>query len=368
MSQVLSSTPAVASPRTRASRPACSDAERRLAQDTARALRSAGRRADVRTTWVRRGATFAGLISATGGLVASLLASTHAIAATAVAGVALLSLLLDAGGRLRPLRWLVPRRATEAVVSPPTRGGGAGAIDLLLVVRTDVPKRGLMDRGVAARWGLGPERILAVNLLLLTVVCGARIAGADGIAVDIVQMIVSVGVLLGGAGLLDRALATTTAQDVARADTALAVAQTVLEDLDAIPPRRLATTLVLCGAGAQTLRPILREQRRAGVASRDVVVVEIAPAPGGTPVWWKSDGRVLPLRFHPTALQAAREAGEAQPRAAARAIRGVGDGPARAARGMRRPAAMVGCPDQAAGIAFVLAFIRRLDTALIEGR
>jgi len=374
----MTQTLAPAPPPAVAPRPACSDAERRLARDIARALRATGRRADVRTAWVHRGGPLIGALHAVAGVVASLVGIDHPVWGAALAGGALLSLLLDAGGRVRPLRRLWPARATQSVVSPPPRGAGAGAIDLLLVARTDVPRLGIADRGRLGRLWLGPERLLALALLLLAGVCGTRIAGADGVAVDAVQMVVTVAILLAGAALMDRAAAPRRATDVRAADRALDMALDVLADLDREPARRLAPTLILCGAGADTLRPFLHEQRRAGVQARDVAVVEVGAGAAPGIVWSLSDGRVLPLRSHPMLLAAATAAAADVPEAAARGVRGAGSGLARAARGLRRPAIAVRVPappeppeDPPAGDddparAFVLALVRRLDAALVE--
>jgi len=375
MTQTLAPAPPPAAP----PRPACSDAERQLARDLARELRATGRRADVRTAWVHRGGPLIGALHAVVGVVASLVGIDHPVWGAALAGGTLLSLLLDAGGRVRPLRRLWPARATQAVVSPPPRGAGAGAIDLLLVARTDVPRLGIADRGRLGRLWLGPERLLALALLLLAAVCGTRIAGADDIAVDAVQLAITVAILLAGAALMDRAAAPRRAADVRAADRALDVTLDVLAELDRAPARRLAPTLILCGAGAETLRPFLHEQRRAGVQARDVAVVEVGACATSGIVWASSDGRVLPLRAHPMLLAAAAAAAGDVPEANAHAVRGCGHGLARAARGLRRPAIAVRVPDPAPGEdepsterdddparAFVLALVRRLDAALAE--
>ncbi len=351
-------------------RPACSEAERRLARDVACLLRERGRRADVRTFWVHRGGPAVGAVHAIVGVVASVVGIAHPVWGAAIAGVALLSLLLDTGGRVRPLRRLWPARATQAVVSPPSRGAGAGAIDVLLVVRTDPPRRGAADRGRLGRSPLGPERLLALGLLVVAAVCGVRIAGGDGLAVDVVQMAATVLTLLAGAALADRAVAPRQERDTRAADRALDTALEVLDALDRDPARRLAPTLVLCGAGAETLRPLLREQRRAGVRAQDVAIVEVGGAPDGGLAWVVSDGLVLPLRYHPALLAAAREAARDT---AARPVRRAAGGPARAARGMRRPAVAIEVgagpgADGDAPAAFVLALLRRLDASLRDGR
>lgn len=347
-------------------RAACSEAERRLARDVARRLRDQGRRADVRTFWVHRGGPAVGALHAVAGLVASVVGVSHPIWGAAIAGVTLLSLLLDTGGRWRPLRRLWPARATQAVVSPPGRGAGAGAIDLLLVVRTDPPRRGVADRGRLGRSGVGPERLLAVGLLAVAALCGGRIAGADGPAVDIAQMAATVAILLAGAALADRAVAPRQERDAIAADLALATALEVVDALDREPARRLAPTLILCGAGAETLRPILREQRRAGVRAEDVAIVELGGSPDGELGWVSADGLVLPLRYHPALLRAAGQAASGTP---VRRVRRAAGGPARAARGMRRPAVAieVGTDDGPGAPAFVLALLRHLDTSLQRG-
>jgi hypothetical protein len=350
-------------PHTAQPRGACTDGERVATNDVAAALQRRGRRAEVTTRWVRRGATWTGLLCAAAGVAASVVAGDHAVLATALAGGALLLLLVDAGGWWRPLRLPIPARATQTLLSPPPHAPGRGAVELLLTVRGDAPARSLAERRPFAT--VGVERILAAGLFVLAAVAGARIAGADGLPVDLVQMLATVTILVAGALLADRAGARPAPPDAVAADAAIATALAALERLDARPPQRVAVTFVVCGAGALTVRPLLRGLLRTGASRQDLAVLEVRPSPATTPVWWARAGRVLPLRFHPSLLRAATATAAAERQLGAVPVGGLGDAPARVARGMRIGALAVGVPaDGDAGVDFVVGVVRRLDAEL----
>ena len=105
-------------------RGACTDAERRAAGWLHDELRAAGHEAWVETHWVRPQWALSLALHATAGIVASVLALTAPLAAAIVAGVAALSLALEAGGRSGPLRRLLPRRATQNVLTGAGPDGG----------------------------------------------------------------------------------------------------------------------------------------------------------------------------------------------------------------------------------------------------
>ncbi len=347
-------------------RPACSDAERRLTRQITAGLIDHRPQTSTDTFWMHRGATAFALLFAAAGLVGSVVGTRHATEGAVITGIALVALLLDAGARVRPWRWFVPARATQVVSAPPDRAPGRGAIDLLIAVRADVPTCGMGDRGRLALHGVGPERVAAVGLALVTAACGARIAGALGLGVNVAQAVPTLLLVVACAALIDRALAGAPRPvDADGADGAVQAAVNLLAALDAQPPRRLAPTLVICGAGAMSMRRFLRAQRRAGVTARDVAVVELRAAAGEHPVWWRSDGVVWPLRSHPTLLATAAQVAADETHLGARAVRGASSSPARAARGLRFPSIALGVPAHGeAGLEFALAVVRQLDTSL----
>src|SRR5215218_6954002 len=107
-------------------RPVCSDAERRLAVWAHDDLRARGHEAWVETHWIRphlaAGLALGCALAATGGLIAIGAPLTGLI----VAAVGALSVAIDAAGRAAPLRWLLPRRATQVVLVAPDVGAGTG--------------------------------------------------------------------------------------------------------------------------------------------------------------------------------------------------------------------------------------------------
>jgi hypothetical protein len=258
-------------------RPVCSDAERRLAVWAHDDLRARGHEAWVETHWVRpqRAARLAlgCALAATGGLIAI----GAPVAGVIVAAAGALSVLIDASGRSGPLRWLLPRRATQVVLVAPDEGGttsrghetatsrliapddgAAGGqrprVDLLLVARTDVPRGGLTRRLACIPGGLW---WLAACALAVVGAAAARVAGADGTLLGALQLAPTVVLFAAVAGALD-SLASPVGDGRAEAG-ALAAALAVHDALVRDPPPGLAAGLLL--AGPDALRAHLRRER-----------------------------------------------------------------------------------------------------------
>ena len=144
-------------------------------------------------------------------------------------------------------------------------------------------------------------------LALLTVLLGVRAAGADGLALDILQLLPTLALLGAIALLLDAGRAAPSAgADATGAAIAAAAA------LDAEPPAHVDVAVVLAGAGdplAAGLDAWLRARRRRGLEPASVAIVHLE---AGDPAasWRERDGIVLRLRPHPQLLAAARGAGE----------------------------------------------------------
>src|SRR5215218_1706739 len=138
-----------------APRAVCSDVERRAAVWAHDDLRARGHEAWMETHWVRPqlalGLALGCALAAVGGLVAI----GAPVAGLVVAAVGAVSVLLDVSGRTGPLRMLLPRRATQVVLVAPREGA---AVDLLVVARTDVPRRGLAARLERVPGGCGGWR------------------------------------------------------------------------------------------------------------------------------------------------------------------------------------------------------------------
>jgi len=268
-----------------APRAVCSDVERRAAVWAHDDLRARGHEAWMETHWVRPqlalGLALGCALAAVGGLVAI----GAPVAGLVVAAVGAVSVLLDVSGHTGPLRMLLPRRATQVVLVAPREGA---AVDLLVVARTDVPRRGL-----AARLERVPGGVwwLAASAIAVAVAAAARVAGADGLAIGIAQLVPTVVLLVAVPAALDAAGAPV--GEGRAEDAALNGALALHEDLARDPPPRLAPGLLL--AAPDALRAHLRRERldpgrtallhvRAGdVRSRHPQWLAAAEAAGLTP-------------------------------------------------------------------------------------
>ena len=97
----------------------CSDAERRAAAWLHDDLRADGHEAWVETHWVRPQWALSLALHATVGVVASVVALSAPLPAAIAAALAALSMAVEASGRTGPLRLLLPRRATQNVLTVP---------------------------------------------------------------------------------------------------------------------------------------------------------------------------------------------------------------------------------------------------------
>jgi len=235
-----------------APRPVCSDAERRLAVWAHDDLRARGHEAWVETHWIRpqlaAGLALGCAVAVTGGLIAI----GAPVAGLVVAAIGALSVAIDAAGRAGPLRRLLPRRATQVVLVAPDER--AGAVDLLLVARTDVPRGGVARRLERVPGGLW---WLAGCALAVVAAAAARVAGADGTVLGALQLAPTVVLLAAVGGALD-ALASP-AGDGRAEDAALSAALVAHDGLAREPPPGVATGLLL--APPDAVRAHLRRER-----------------------------------------------------------------------------------------------------------
>lgn len=358
-------------------RKAGSEAERRAALLLAEALRETGRRrrrtTALDTFWIRphRGPVHA--LCAALGVLGSVLSVEHPALGLGLTTAALLFLVGDLTGRFPPVRRLTYERATQNVVSREAR---KARVRLVVTASVDAPTPGLLGRGVLLRTQArlrrrlrghlpGPYGVLVATLVALVGCTLARLLGTSGTTLGALQLVPSVLALLGVGAALDQSAAEAPRAGANADASAAATAVALVAALDADPPAEIAVDCVLAGAGgahALGFRHWLREERRTGRRPEEIAVLELAACGAGTPVFRARDGLVLPLRFHPRLRGLAAEAGFA--RHEAREASG-----ARAARGLRWPALVVGCVDEH-GVAPRLAeesdTADRLDPAAME--
>lgn len=274
------------------------DAERRAAALCAAELRAAGRRPKTTTLWMRPQRSAPRAAYAALGIAGSLVAVGNPTVGLALAGAALLAVLVEAAG-VPVLGLLQTRRATQNVVAAAPGERGARVL-LVLSASVDAPRDSLLSRidgRLHSRLLPGPAGLLLIGLAGAAAAAGARLAGAEGSAIGSAQLVPSALLILLMAGFLDAALAGP--PRVASA-AGPAAALTVAAALDAQPPRALAVEVLIGGAGAAGA-PGMADYvaaRRTDLEPEDVVVIDLAAAEG--PLRYASHaGEHLPVRLHP---------------------------------------------------------------------
>jgi hypothetical protein len=264
-----------------AGRGACTDAERRAALWLHDELRARGHEAWVETLWVRprRAAvlTLGCLLAVAGGLVATAVP----VAGLALAAAGALSLVIEAAGRLGPVRALIPRRATQHVL---TAAPDAGVV-LVIAAAYDAPKRGLVlnDRW-RARWRRLPEWALAACGTAVAASAAARVAGVDAGWLGAAQLAPTIVLMVALVAAADVALSNW-APGANDAASGVAVAMALLDELARVPPRMVTPSLLLAGAGHAMPRAIAAHLRGERLRADRVVLLELGPCGAGLPAW-----------------------------------------------------------------------------------
>ena len=311
-------------------RGACTDAERRAAGWLHDQLRAAGHEAWVETHWVRPQWALSLALHATAGIVASVLALTAPVAAAIVAAVAALSLALEARGRSGPLRWILPRRATQNVLTVPDEQA-APDVTLLICARYDAPRGGLVTRDgprrLAARLrrraggrAPGPRAWVALALLAVAACAGLRALGLEGLWLGLAQF-VPTAVLLGALAAAGDIAVSPVSPGAGDNATGVGVALALHAELTRNPPAALGPALLLYGAGDGGAGAVRAHLRRERLDRTRVVVLELGPCGAGTPAY---------AAAHPQLRAVCETAGGAARAPAARRERGR--------RGPRAPA------------------------------
>ncbi len=345
-------------------RGAGTDAERRAAIELASVLQREGiqrpRETVIEPFWCRPNWALAHAWHAALGLAGSLVVTTSARVGGAMVLVALLSLLADALTGVSLGRRLTPERASQNVVSEatPSPRDDTGRVRLVITANYDAGRTGLVyrdrvRRAVAAltnptgRRAPGWLAWLAIALGWVLVIAVLRLSGHKGTALGVAQLVPTVGLVLALASLLESA---TAGWGPAANDNASGVGAAValVQALDAAAPRRLAVDLVLQGAGDGEgigLRSYLRV-RRSSRRAPNTIVLGLAASSGGGPVWFLSDGALVPLAYFRQLRRLCETVAAEEPQAHARPYRGRGATPALPARWGRLPAITLGARDR----------------------
>ena len=262
-------------------RGACTDAERRAALWLHDEVRSRLHEAWVETHWVRprRAAVLA--LGCLLTVIGSLLSTAAAVAGLVAAAIGTVSLAVEAAGRLGPIRALLPRRATQHVLT----GVPDDGVVLLITAPYDAPPRGLV---LNDRWRAPLRRVppwtLAACALVVVVAAAARTAGHEPGWLGAVQLLPTIVLLVAVAAAADVALSDWSpgANDNA---SGVGVAVRLLEELDREPPHHLTPALLLTGAGHAVPRAVARYLRSERLTAERAVVVELGPCGAGHPAW-----------------------------------------------------------------------------------
>jgi hypothetical protein len=290
-----------------------SDAERRAARWLAGELEHAGREVLIEPFWCRPNWAFAHCWHALLALAGSLVAVSHPRAGGALVLVALLSLAADGVFGISLGRLLTPERASQNVVALPPERARDRRLTLVLSANYDAGRGGIVHRpavraaAARARNALGPASVgwlawMAIACVWLIAVAVARLQGAGGGGIGAAQLIPTVGLVVAVAALGDVALAATGGPAAGDNASGVAVALAVSQALDVAPPAHAAVHVVLAGAGdagGPGLRRYLRSRRRA-LRPENTILVGIAACGGPRPVWWLSEGPLVPMRHFPT--------------------------------------------------------------------
>jgi hypothetical protein len=270
----------------------------------------------------------------------------------------LLSVIIDAITGLSVGRLVTRERASQNVVSEAeVEQPRDDLIHLVITANYDAGRCGLVYRDALRRPVAWLARAsgrrapgwlwwLCIALVWLSVVAVLRAEGHGGTALDVIQLVPTVGSLLACALLLELS---TSPFSPAAGDNGSGVAAVIALGLalDAAPPRHMTVDLVLQGAGDGEgigLREYLHSREQVGQPA-NTVVLGFAACGAGRPSWWVSDGPLVPLRYRKELRTICAAVAREESRLGAWSHRGRGHTPALRARRARLPAIALGCLD-----------------------
>jgi hypothetical protein len=332
-------------------RGAGTDAERRAANWLAKEVETKTRTAHIEPFWCRPNWSLAHAWHAGLGLAGSLVTEADARVGGALILVALLSLIADAVTGVSLGRRLTREHASQNLVSEGTSGAN---VHLIVTANYDTGRTGLVTRGrlraaaaaaadAVKGWTPGWLGWLAIALAWVLAMAILRLEGHRGTVIGVAQLIPTIGLVLALALLLEQASAAFGDKENDNA-SGIAAAIALVKALDAAPPRHLNIDLVLQGAGDGDgigLRRYLRKRARERTAP-NTVVMGVAPCARGNPVWFQSDGALVPMSYFRALRQMCESVARDDPGLSASQRRGRGATPALPARERRLPAIALG--------------------------
>ncbi|HTP22649.1 MAG TPA: M28 family peptidase [Solirubrobacteraceae bacterium] len=329
-------------------RGAGTDAERRAARWLAGELVASRQRVRIETFWCRPNWALAHGWHAALALVGSLISVGDPLVGTVLLAVALASTVADEVLGTSLGRRLTPERASQNVLASASRETASReATRLIITANYDAGRTGLIYhdafRDSAARLnqatrGATPGWLgwLAIAISYELAIAIVRIAGTHPPAfLGVLQLPPAVALVLTLAVLLETA-GSAYGPGANDNGAGVAVAIALTNALATDPPRNLTVDLVLQGAGDSQgigLRRYLRTHKHS-----NAIVVGVAATGAGEPVWWISDGRLVPLRYARTLRALCAQTGVVP-------HRGRGVTPALLARATGLPAIAIGCLD-----------------------
>jgi hypothetical protein len=338
-------------------RVAGSDSERRAAEWLRDEVAAGGRAVELEQFWCRPNSALAHAWHALAALVGGLVAVSDATVGGLIVLGALLSLMADAATGRSLGRLLTRERASQNVVArrdPPD----PERVRLIVVANYDAGRTGLVYRNGPRRLAASMHRAtggrapgwlawFALSLWWLLIIAVARLHGAHGTTIGLLQLPPTVGLVVAFALLLELG---SSPPGPAAADNGSGVAAAIAlaRALDASSPGSLDVELVLAGSGDADgigLRRHLR-RRRGELTPENAIVLGIGACGAGSPRWWRSDGPLLPLAYHARLRALCAGVARDEPELRAAPHRGRGTGPALAARIAGIPAIAIGCLDE----------------------
>jgi hypothetical protein len=343
-----------------ARRGAGTDAERRAANWLRDELAASGRDARLEPFWCRPNWALAAAWHVALALAGSLVSVSSPRVGGALLLAALLSAVADATTGRSLGRRLTPERASQNVVSQAP--ADEGRVRLVITANYDAGRIGLAYRPELRRLvsrlnaaighaGPGWAGWLTIAMVWLLAVAVARLEGSKGTLIGVLQLLPTVGLVLGLALLLE--LAGAEYGPAAGDDgTGVAAAIALAGALAAGPPANAAVEVVLQGASDGDGAGLRRHLggRRMALRAANTVVLGIAAAGGGTPRWWLSDGAFVPQRYFGQLRKLCAQVAEEEPYLGAEPHRSRGSAPSFPARAARLPAIAIGAVDGDTGL------------------